>query len=108
MFTGEKMSQRDRIEKIKKYIKERKATSYADLMEKLDRFAEINKDKTDAAKTLGTNDVGVSEELINEVRRIYTEAAKFLNNKPFVNHYKNNGIPENSDEFAQDAAIVID
>lgn len=108
MFTGEKMSQRDRIEKIKKYIKDRKATSYADLMKKLDRFAKINKDKTNAARTLGTNDVGVSEELIDGVRRIYTEAAKFLNNKPFVNHYKNNGIPENSDEFAQDAAIVID
>ena len=61
MFAGEKMAQRDRIEKIKKYIKERKGSSYRDIMDRLDRFAEINRSKTEAAKTLGSNEVGVSE-----------------------------------------------
>jgi hypothetical protein len=108
MFVGDKMTQRDRIEKVRKYIKEHKLTSYSDLMKKLDRFAEINKSKSESAKILGSEDTSVSEQLINEVRDIYTEAAKLLNNDKFIAEYKRNGISETSDEFAERAAIVVD
>lgn len=108
MFASDKITQRDRIEKAKQYLKSVSSVRYNEMMDKFDEFININRKKTEAAKTLGTTDFGIDESFIEQARTLYKEAVSWANNKSLTSLYDKNGIKKGSDEYYQDLAIVID
>lgn len=108
MFTSDKITQRDRIEKAKQYLKSVSSVRYNEMMDKFDEFININNAKTRAAQTLGTTDVGIDESFIEQARTLYKESVNWANNKALTSLYDKNGIKKGSNEYYQDLAIIVD
>lgn len=108
MFISDKITQRDRIEKAKQYLKAVSSVRYNEMMDKFDEFIRINQNRTNAARTLGTDNVGIDESFIEQARSLYKEAVNWASNKALTSLYEKNGIKKGSKEYYEDLAVVVD